>query len=138
MGMKRATKRGLLTPREQQILDLIWKGLSNREMAQQLAISVKTVEAHRASIMTKLRVTNTAQTIQVAINLGLIKSRQAGGLSPPRSCFARKVGISASRCPYRKSPLEGGMRIFQKYLGWWIALGFLIAGLIWGGWYDPW
>jgi len=74
--MKRAMKRGLGTPRERQILDLIWQGLSNREMAQQLGISIKTVEAHRASLMRKLRVTNTAQLIQVAVGLGLITVRE--------------------------------------------------------------
>jgi len=69
---KRATKKGLATPRERQILDLIWMGRSNREMAQKLNLSTRTVEAHRSSIMKKLRVTNTAQLIQVAINVGLI------------------------------------------------------------------
>jgi len=66
-------KTGVLTPRERQILDLIWQGMGNREMAQTFNLSPRTVEAHRASIMRKLRVTNVAQLIQVAINKGLIK-----------------------------------------------------------------
>jgi len=64
---------GILAPRQQQILELIWQGLSNREIASHLMISIKTVEAHRASLMKRLRTTNTAQTIQVGINLGLIE-----------------------------------------------------------------
>lgn len=61
-----------LTPREQQILQLIWSGLTNRAIARHLKISVKTVEAHRATMMKKVRVTNTAQLIKTAIQEGLL------------------------------------------------------------------
>ena len=56
-----------LTAREQQILGLIWSGLKNREIAARLKISVKTVEAHRATMMKKVRVSNTAQLLKAAI-----------------------------------------------------------------------
>jgi DNA-binding NarL/FixJ family response regulator len=46
------------------ILQLIWSGLVNREIASCLKISVKTVESHRATMMRKVRVTNTAQLIK--------------------------------------------------------------------------
>jgi DNA-binding NarL/FixJ family response regulator len=61
-----------LTPREQQILGLIWSGLKNREIAVRLKISVKTVEAHRATMMKKVRVSNTAQLLKAAIQDHLI------------------------------------------------------------------
>ena len=64
-----------LTNREQEILELIWSGLKNREIGQQLTISVKTVEAHRANMMKKVRVSNTAQLLKTAIQDGLIKIR---------------------------------------------------------------
>ena len=64
-----------LTGREQEILELIWSGLKNREIGQQLSISVKTVEAHRANMMKKVRVSNTAQLLKAAIQGGLIKVR---------------------------------------------------------------
>jgi len=64
-----------LTNREQEILELIWSGLKNREIGQQLAISVKTVEAHRANMMKKVRVSNTAQLLKAAIQDGLLKIR---------------------------------------------------------------
>lgn len=64
-----------LTNREQEILELIWSGLKNREIGQQLNISVKTVEAHRANMMKKVRVSNTAQLLKTAIQDGLIKIR---------------------------------------------------------------
>lgn len=62
-----------LTPRESQILELIWAGLKNKEIANRLNISVKTVEAHRATMMKKLRVLNTAQLLKAAIRHKLIK-----------------------------------------------------------------
>lgn len=64
-----------LTNREQEILQLIWSGLKNREIAQRLKISVKTVEAHRATMMKKVRVSNTAQLLKAAIQDGIIQLR---------------------------------------------------------------
>lgn len=61
-----------LTSREQQILQLIWSGLLNREIASHLRISVKTVEAHRATMMKKVRVSNTAQLLKTAIQQELL------------------------------------------------------------------
>jgi DNA-binding NarL/FixJ family response regulator len=61
-----------LTVRERQILDLIWKGLMNREIAMRLKIGTKTVEAHRASMMKKIRVSNAAQLLKAAIEQKLV------------------------------------------------------------------
>lgn len=61
-----------LTEREQEILHLIWSGFKNKEIAQRLKISVKTVEAHRANMMKKVRVSNTAQLLKAAIQGGMI------------------------------------------------------------------
>ncbi len=64
-----------LTEREQEILQLIWSGLKNKEIAERLKISVKTVEAHRANMMKKVRVSNAAQLLNAAIQDGLIQIR---------------------------------------------------------------
>ncbi|MEW6543743.1 MAG: LuxR C-terminal-related transcriptional regulator [Nitrospirota bacterium] len=64
-----------LTTREHEILQLIWTGLKNKEIAQRLKISVKTVEAHRANMMKKVRVSNTAQLLKAAIQGNMIKVR---------------------------------------------------------------
>ena len=61
------------THREQEILQLIWSGLKNQEMASHLKISIKTVEAHRATMMKKIRATNTAQLLNLAIRGGMIE-----------------------------------------------------------------
>jgi DNA-binding NarL/FixJ family response regulator len=66
-----------LTDREQEILTLIWEGYKNREIADRLKISVKTVEAHRAAIMKKLRVSNAAQLLRAAIDNSFIRLRRA-------------------------------------------------------------
>jgi len=66
-----------LTEREQEILQLIWNGLKNREIGARLKISVKTVEAHRANMMKKLRVSNDAQLLKAAIEEGFIRFRRA-------------------------------------------------------------
>lgn len=64
-----------LTEREHEILQLIWTGLKNKEVGVKLKISVKTVEAHRANMMKKVRVTNTAQLLKAAIQGGMITLR---------------------------------------------------------------
>jgi len=64
-----------LTIREQEILELIWTGFKNKEIAQRLKISVKTVEAHRANMMKKIRVSNTAQLLKAAIQGKMLKLR---------------------------------------------------------------
>jgi DNA-binding NarL/FixJ family response regulator len=61
-----------LTPREREILQLIAEGLSNREIAEKLFISPKTVKVHRFNLMEKLGLHNTAEIIQFAIKNGLI------------------------------------------------------------------
>jgi DNA-binding NarL/FixJ family response regulator len=66
-----------LTDREQEILQLIWNGLKNREIGTRLKISVKTVEAHRANMMKKLRVSNAAQLLKAAIEEGFIRVRRS-------------------------------------------------------------
>ena len=62
-----------LTRREQEVLQLIWSGLKNKEIAPRLNISVKTVEAHRSAMMKKVRVTNTAQLLKAAIQGQMIR-----------------------------------------------------------------
>jgi DNA-binding NarL/FixJ family response regulator len=64
-----------LTSREQEILHLIWSGFKNKEMGQRLKISVKTVEAHRANMMKKMRVSNTAQLLRTSIQGSMISIR---------------------------------------------------------------
>lgn len=56
-----------LTSREQQVLERIVAGRLNKQIADDLGISIKTVEAHRANIMEKLQVTTVADLMKVAL-----------------------------------------------------------------------
>ncbi len=62
----------LLTSREREVLQLIAEGLSNKGIADELFISVKTVEAHKAHIMNKLNARNRTDLIRYAIKRGLV------------------------------------------------------------------
>jgi DNA-binding NarL/FixJ family response regulator len=57
-----------LSNRELQVLSLIGRGLSSRETAETLGVSVKTVESHRQSLKRKLSLTSNAQLLTYSIN----------------------------------------------------------------------
>ena len=61
-----------LTGREREILQLIAEGHTNREIAELLHLSAKTVETHRAHLMGKLDIHNVAELTQYAIRRGVI------------------------------------------------------------------
>jgi two-component system response regulator NreC len=56
-----------LSPRELEILQLLAKGYTNREISEQVFLSVKTVEAHRAKIYSKLGFKSRADLVQFAL-----------------------------------------------------------------------
>jgi len=60
-----------LSPRERQVLQLIAEGKSTRQVAEMLGVSVKTAETHRARIIGKLNIRDTAGLVRYAINRGL-------------------------------------------------------------------
>lgn len=63
-----------LTPRQREILHLIARGYSTREIATQLHVSVKTVESHRAQLMQRLNIHDVAGLTRFAIRTGLVPS----------------------------------------------------------------
>ena len=63
-----------LTPRERQVLRLVARGASNRAIANELGISVKTVEAHRANLMAKLDMHDRTDLVRYAIRTGLVSA----------------------------------------------------------------
>lgn len=74
--VRRAEARGgdddleLLTSREREVLQLLAEGLSNREIAEQLNISIKTVETHRSNMMGKLGVSSKTELVKYALRKG--------------------------------------------------------------------
>lgn len=71
---KEPHKRPPLTPRETEVLQLIAEGKANKETADELNISIKTVEKHRRSLMRKLNIHDTAGLTRYAISAGIIES----------------------------------------------------------------
>ncbi len=62
-----------LSDREKQVLKLLAEGQSNKEIADLLCLSIKTVMAHRANIMEKLGIHNRVELVMYAIRRGLIQ-----------------------------------------------------------------
>lgn len=62
----------ILTPRELEVLKLVGEGHTSQEIADQLVLSIKTVQAHRANIMEKLGLRDITQLVRFAIRFGLI------------------------------------------------------------------
>ena len=63
-----------LSPREREVLRLIAEGLAAKEIATELGISTKTVEAHRTSLMRKLGVRKATELVRYAVRHGLIEA----------------------------------------------------------------
>jgi two-component system, NarL family, response regulator LiaR len=62
-----------LTERETEILQAITKGMTNQQLADNLHISVRTVEAHKSNIMKKLKINSTAELVVYAIKHKIVK-----------------------------------------------------------------
>ena len=60
----------LLTSREREVLQLLAEGLPNREIAEHLNISIKTVETHRSNMMNKLGVSSKTELVKYALRRG--------------------------------------------------------------------
>jgi DNA-binding NarL/FixJ family response regulator len=76
--VRRLQQRGLtdsyhlLTDREKEVLQLLAEGRANKEVATLLDLSLSTVETHRANLMQKLNLHNTAEIVLYAVRKGLI------------------------------------------------------------------
>ena len=65
---------GRLSPREREIAQLLAAAKTNKEVAQRLGVSVKTIDAHRANIMRKLNLHSVAELVRYAIREKLIEA----------------------------------------------------------------
>lgn len=71
-----AARLALLTPREREVLDLVVSGKRTKVVAAELGLSTKTVDAHRANIMEKMRVHSVAELVST------VMEAQAAGVGP--------------------------------------------------------
>ncbi len=60
-------QRSILSPREQEVIQLVAEGRTSKEIATLLALSVKTVEAHRSAVMRKLGARSVAELVRYAV-----------------------------------------------------------------------
>ena len=67
-------KSDTLTARETEVLQLIAEGNANKQTADKLGISIKTVEKHRQAVMNKLHIHDTAGLTRYAISAGMVES----------------------------------------------------------------
>jgi len=66
------TQKATITPRQREVLELISRGLTMKEIASQLNISTRTAESHKYEMMQTLGVETTAELIKYSLRLGLI------------------------------------------------------------------
>lgn len=67
-----ASPVSMLTGREREVLQLIAEGLSSKEIASLLGVSLKTVDTHRCNLMGKLKIRKASKLVRVAIHEGLV------------------------------------------------------------------
>jgi len=73
-GDSETSSLAALSNRERHSLQLLAEGLSNKEMAEVMSVSVRTVESYRARLMDKLDLHKTAQLVRFAIREGLVEA----------------------------------------------------------------
>lgn len=70
LSLKGETRHKQLTPREEEVMRLIAQGYTNKEVSEQLNISVKTVESHKANLMEKLELRSRTEIVRYAVRQG--------------------------------------------------------------------
>jgi DNA-binding NarL/FixJ family response regulator len=67
------TRASVLTLREQEVMRLLAEGRTVREVASELSLSIKTIEAHKLNLMRKLDIHNRSSLVEYAVRAGLIQ-----------------------------------------------------------------
>jgi two-component system response regulator FixJ len=68
-----AARLAHLTPREHEVMEMVTEGRSNKEIALNMGVSSKTVEAHRARVMEKMRAGSLAELVRMVMVAGIVK-----------------------------------------------------------------
>lgn len=71
-----AERYASLTPREREVMALVVQGEPNKDIAEALAVSRKTVEVHRAKVMDKMQAESLSDLIRMAMSVGLLDVRE--------------------------------------------------------------
>jgi two-component system, NarL family, response regulator NreC len=65
----------VLTPRERQVFELVARGVTHREIAEQLGIGKKSVDTYRARLYQKLNINSRAELVEIALKHGVLQKR---------------------------------------------------------------
>jgi RNA polymerase sigma factor (sigma-70 family) len=71
-----ATRLANLTPREHEVMEMVTEGCANKEIAQTLGVSAKTVEAHRSRVMEKMQADSLADLVKMAVAANIERNRE--------------------------------------------------------------
>ena len=74
-SLKEDMEWSALTPREQEVFQLVAEGYKSREIAEMLVVSIKTVEKHRSNLMQKLGLHSAAELKLYAVNKGMLPAK---------------------------------------------------------------
>jgi FixJ family two-component response regulator len=81
-----------LTPREREVLALVVAGKPNKQIAGDLGTTERTIKAHRAQVMQKMRVSSLAELVHLAEVLGLVgDGRKPPAAHPPTNLYQRSI-----------------------------------------------
>ena len=111
--------RGTLTAREHEVLALVCEGLGNKEIAQRLYLSLRTVENHLASIYGKLGVGSRTEAAVLAVRQGWATVGNRGGADPPGGAVGAEDLMTALDVTARERRLSDQHRPVDplRYLG---------------------
>ena len=70
------TSRERLTPRQREVLQLIAEGLTTKEIAHKLGVTIKTVETHRSQLMQQLNIHDIAGLVRYAVGAGIVSATE--------------------------------------------------------------
>jgi DNA-binding CsgD family transcriptional regulator/N-acetylneuraminic acid mutarotase len=88
-----------LTDREREVLDLVATGITNREVAQELFISVNTVKVHLRNIYTKLGADSRTEATMIAVREGWVSVGEEAGASSEGTAFGEATSPQAPPAP---------------------------------------
>ncbi len=84
-GIVKPRTNELLSEREKEMLKMLATGMGNKEIAQRLCLSLRTVKAHMSNIFTKMNVASRSEALVDALRSGLISLEDIKEDSSPKS-----------------------------------------------------
>ena len=88
-----------LTPRERQVFELVVRGKQNKQIADALGATVRTIKAHRHKVMEKMQAQSLAELVSVAERVGASATGQIPSVSPSGRCRCARAAVAAAlRC----------------------------------------